>query len=151
MDPFWHHQKEMTARVQPDSSVPQWTVRQSKYGALCHLNPVRCIVAGPSAAGKGVWLQAMLTDMMRGCYDRIFLFSPSADIDNGWDPVKKYVRDKLGVDERKEPWFFSDWDEKRLWAIIDEQKQVVREQKKGGAGGSSASRWPSTTGRTGRT
>ena len=67
----------MIPQVRPDKSVPTFRVKQSKYGALCHLNPVRCLVAGPSAAGKGVWLNAMMTDLMRNCYDRIFLFSPS--------------------------------------------------------------------------
>ena len=45
---------------------------------------------------------------MREKYDVIYLLSPSADLDPSWEPLKTYVKDVLGRDQREEPWYWSD-------------------------------------------
>ena len=38
----------------------------------------------------------------RGVFERIYIFSPSIDIDDGWIPVKKYIEQDLGVNTERE-------------------------------------------------
>ena len=68
--------------------------------------------------------------MMRGAYEKIYLFSPSADLDSTWLPVKKYAKEKLGQDQHKEPWYFHEWSDAKLQEILDEQKAHVLDRKR---------------------
>ena len=49
-------------------------------------------------------LVSLLLDMYRGAFARIYVFSPSVDIDAAWRPVKEYIEKDLGVDEKKKPY-----------------------------------------------
>ena len=69
---------------------------------------------------------------MKGAYDKIYLFSPSADLDATWLPVKKYAREQLGQEQRKEPWYSDTWSDAKLQEIIDEQREYVLQQKRNG-------------------
>ena len=70
--------------------VKEFTSKQRKYEVVGRL-PLRDIILGPSGAGKGVLLSSMILDIYRGCFDRIFIFSPSIDVDKTWQPVKEYI------------------------------------------------------------
>jgi hypothetical protein len=72
----------------------------------------------------------LILHQYRRCFDRIFVFSPSVDIDMTWLPVKKYVSDTLTVDVSKEPCFFEHWDPADLEKIIDDQYRIIEFQKK---------------------
>ena len=72
----------------------------------------------------------MLVRLYKGCWARIYVFSPSVDVDSAWLPVKKYVEEGLGVDQQKEQCFFSHWDPAALQSIVDGQKKLVEYQKK---------------------
>ena len=121
-----------TPQVKPHPDVPEYRVKQSRYAPLKGLNPLRLWISAPSNSGKTVLISSILLDVMRGAYQKIYLFSPSADLDATWLPVKRYAREELGQDQRKEPWYFTDWDEGKLQEIIDEQKAHVLEQKRRG-------------------
>ena len=55
------------------------------------------------------------------------------DIDHQLVPLKKYVRDHLHWNERKDgPWCFKDWDESVLRDIMERQKEEVEELKQKG-------------------
>jgi len=73
-----------------------------------------------------------LLHQYRGCFERIYVFSPSIDIDMTWVPVKKYVENELKVDLSKEPCFFDEWDPAALEKIITEQYKLIEFQKKRG-------------------
>jgi ABC-type transporter Mla maintaining outer membrane lipid asymmetry ATPase subunit MlaF len=53
--------------------------------------PCRSILVGPSGSGKSVLLTNLILDIYRGCFSRIYIFSPSIDVDSTWLPVKKYI------------------------------------------------------------
>ena len=74
----------------------------------------------------------MLLHQYRGCFSRIFVFSPSVDIDMTREPVKLYVERELKVNTAKRPCFFEEWDPERLGKIIDEQYKLIEFQKKKG-------------------
>ena len=67
--------------------VKQFESKQSKYDVVGQL-PIRSIILGPSGSGKGILLQNMILDIYRGCFERVYIFSPSVDIDQTWKPVK---------------------------------------------------------------
>ena len=51
------------------------------------------------------------------------MFSPSVEIDSAWDPVRNFVK---GMEQHG---LFSEWDEKALMRILDEQRAKVKELK----------------------
>ena len=46
------------------------------------------MLVGPSGSGKTVFLTSMILDIYKGCFNRIYIWSPSIDVDNAWKPVK---------------------------------------------------------------
>ena len=76
--------------------VQEYTVKQSKY-EVCGKLPIRSVILGPSGSGKTVLLQNMILDIYRDCFSRIFIFSPSIEVDATWRPVKDYVEKHVKV------------------------------------------------------
>ena len=109
--------------------TPEYCHRQSKYKHLPPV-PIRGALVGGSGSGKSRALVSLILEQYRGCFARIYVFSPSVDIDMTWVPVKTFVERELGVDTDKEPCFFSEWDPPQLEKIISTQYRVVELQKK---------------------
>ena len=118
--------------VKPPKGIATYTVPQSKYAALRDVNPVRFWISAPSNSGKTVLILSWLLDIMRDRYDVIYLFSPSADLDPSWAPLKKYCLEVLGRDQNTEPWYWSDWSDQRVHELIEEQKEYIQEQRRNG-------------------
>ena len=70
--------------------ITEYETKQSKYEMVPSL-PVRSIILGPSGSGKTILLQNMVLDIYRDCFSRIYIFSPSINVDSTWLPVKKYI------------------------------------------------------------
>ena len=87
----------------------QFVCAQSKYEHTPKL-PVRALVVAPSGAGKTPLLVNLILDVYRGCFSRIYIFSPSVHLDHVWDPAKEYIEQKLHVDPSKEPYAFDRYD-----------------------------------------
>ena len=68
----------------------QYHFKQSKYKTVGKL-PCRTILLAPSNSGKTVLLSNFILDIYRGCFEMIYIFSPSVDIDQAWTKVKEYV------------------------------------------------------------
>ena len=56
---------------------------------------------------KTVLLQSMVLDLYRAKggkspFSRIYIWSPSVNVDHAWIPVEEFAREELGVDEDKE-------------------------------------------------
>ena len=66
--------------------VTEYETKQSKYEMVPNL-PVRSIILGPSGSGKTILLQNMVLDIYRDCFSRIYIFSPSINVDSTWIPV----------------------------------------------------------------
>lgn len=105
-------------------------VPQSRFPQCAKL-PLRSIILAPSGGGKGVLLQNLILDVYRGCWERVYIFSPSIDVDSAWQPVKRYLTEdrKMGASDKL---FFNEYDPEALQGIIDTQRQVVEHQKKEG-------------------
>ena len=87
--------KRAMALVRP-AKTQQYQFTQSQYQQLPEV-PFRAIVAAPSGAGKTVLLQSMVLDLyktknVKSPFSRVYIWSPSVNVDLAWVPVKKYPR-----------------------------------------------------------
>jgi hypothetical protein len=125
----------MSAKIQVHDRS-QWTCRQSRHGHLPKL-PARGILVAPSQQFK----TTALTDMIlrhytdgrgKSCFERVFVFSPSVDIDSSWGPVKEFVRVNMGVPD-SERCFFHTFDHDALDKIVENQHKmtIAMKEKKG--------------------
>ena len=78
------------------------------------LVPCTGIFLGPSKSGKTVALISMILEQYRGVFEKIYIFSPSINIDDSWVPVKKYIEEGLGVNTEREQAYYDEWDEAAL-------------------------------------
>ena len=104
--------------------------KQSQYGHADKL-PMRAIVLGPSGTGKTILLQNMILDVYRGAFSRIYIFSPSIDVDYSWEPVKEYINKTMKVkDTKDEPIYFDHYDPQALEHIVSTQHKIAEYMKK---------------------
>ena len=112
--------------------TPEFESKQSKYEHCAKL-PMRAIVLGPSGSGKTVLLQNMIMDIYRDAFSRIYIFSPSIDVDMTWEPVKHYIEEKLKIQNTKEePIYFDHYDPVALENIVSVQHKLAQYQKQQG-------------------
>ena len=71
-------------------------------------------------------LISLILEQYRGVFERIYIFSPSVNIDDGWIPVKKYIEEDLGVNTEREQTYWDEWDEAALRRIILEMKKLYQ-------------------------
>jgi len=112
--------------------IKEYDLKQSKYNQVCKL-PMRSILLGPSGSGKTVLLQNMILDNYKGCFERIYIFSPSIDVDSSWLPVKKHIEQEMKVTHSdEEKIYFDHYDPNDLNHIIETQHKVTEYMKKQG-------------------
>ena len=88
--------------------TPEYSSKQSS-DPVAPLVPCTGIFLGPSKSGKTVALISLTLEQYQGVFEKIYIFSPSIGIDDGWIPVKKYIEEDLGVQA-----YWEDWDEAAL-------------------------------------
>ena len=66
----------------------------------------------------------------RGCFERIYIVSPIAHIDEAYKSVIRYIEKDLNVDNKKEQYLFDEYNPDALTHIIDTQHKVIEYQKK---------------------
>ena len=116
-------------KVEP-ISVKEFTVKQSKY-EVCGKLPIRSVILGPSGSGKTVLLQNMIMDIYRDCFSRIFIFSPSIEVDMTWKPVKDYIEKHMKVRHTaEEPIHFDHYDPEALATILETQHKITTFKKR---------------------
>ena len=109
--------------------VKEFETKQSKY-EHCGKLPISSVMLGPSGSGKTVLLQNLILDVYRNCFARIFIFSPSIDIDHTWKPVKEYIENDMKVmDTKEDPIYFHSYEPEALQNIIDTQHKVAEYMK----------------------
>jgi hypothetical protein len=108
--------------------VKEYQVKQSKYEHVSRL-PTRSVINAASGSGKTVLIQNLILDIYKGCFNRIYIFSPSIDIDDTWIPVKKYIEEELTKTE-EEQIYYQDFDGEAVQHILTTQKTVIDHQKK---------------------
>ena len=104
--------------------LQEYDTKQSKYNMVPKV-PFRSIILGPSGSGKTILLQNMILDIYRGCFSRIYIFSPSVDVDMTWKPVKDIIEKELKLYDDKEKFYFSEYNPEDLFRFIDTQHKVI--------------------------
>ena len=112
---------DLVPKIEP-IRVKEYEVKQSKY-KQCGTLPIRSILLGPSGSGKGVLLQNMILDIYRGCFERVYIFSPSINVDVTWLPVKEYLQKTINLKDDEPPLYYDHYDSESLERIIDTQKK----------------------------
>ena len=64
--------------------VEDFEVEQSKYPQVGSL-PMRSLILAPSGGGKTIFIQNVILDIYRNCFSRVYIFSPSINVDATWD------------------------------------------------------------------
>ena len=118
---------DQVPKIEP-IKVKEFEVKQSKYHQ-CGKLPIRSILLGPSGAGKGILLQNMILDIYRGCFERVYIFSPSIHVDKTWEPVKEYLNKTINLSKNEPPLFYDTNDQESLEKIIDTQRKVTEHLK----------------------
>ena len=88
---------------------PEYTSKQPKDPVVPKL-PMTGILLGPSKSGKTVALISMILEQYRGCFERVYIFSPSIMVD-------------------REQTYFEEWDEPALRHIIRQQRKITETSK----------------------
>jgi carboxylesterase type B len=110
-------------------SVKSFTCKQSKHGTVPGL-PLRGVILAPSGAGKTVLLANLILKVYRGCFERIYIFSPSVNVDQTWEAVKRYQADVMKVRETDEETLYYDhYQTEDLEKIIETQSKVILHMK----------------------
>ena len=105
----------------------QYKHKQSAYEHVPTL-PTRQLILAPSGSGKTVLLVNQLIDVYKDCFEAgIHVFSHSIHIDDAWNPVKRYLKER-GFEP--ENYCHDKYDETKLAEILAEQKSVIAYQKK---------------------
>ena len=117
---------------------PGQTLRDSpvhlEAAAVAPQVPCTGIFLGPSKSGKTIALISAILEQYRtadgsSVFERIFIFSPSIEIDDGWKPVKEFIENEMGVNTEREQVYFDKWDEGALRTIIEQHKKITRTSK----------------------
>ena len=110
------------------AKVKEYQVKQSKYEHVSRL-PTRSVINAASGSGKTVLIQNLILDIYRGCFSRIYIFSPSIDIDDTWIPVTKYIDEEF-TKTKDEQIYYQDFDGEAVQHILTTQKNIIDHQKK---------------------
>ena len=113
--------------IKPHKSV-EYQFKQSKYDVAPRI-PFSQVIVGKSGSGKTILLQNMILDIYAGCFERIYIFSASINVDSVWHPVKKYIKDVLKVDDEKEKIYYDDFHKEDLENILNLQYKISKFQK----------------------
>ena len=119
---------EKIAIVKPINET-KYDFKQSKYDYVPQV-PFRALITGPSGSGKSLMLVSMILDIYKNVFSRVYIFSPSIEVDSIWLPVKKYIREELGVDTEKEKCWFDEFKPQDLEKIIETQHKITEWSKK---------------------
>ena len=105
-------------------NITNYEFKQSKFKHVPNL-PFRSIIVVSSTGGKTVLIQNLILNVYRGAFSRIFIFSPSVHSDPTFNEVKKYIRNEMKVDDKKEKIYFPDYDPDELNQVIETQRKII--------------------------
>lgn len=109
--------------------VAEYETKQSKFDIAPKI-PFRSIIVGPSGSGKTILLQNMILNIYKNCFSRIYIWSPSINVDATWRPVKEYIEKEMNVkNTEEEPIYFDHYNSEDLAKVIDTQHKVIQYMK----------------------
>ena len=109
-----------TSNLKP-IQLKEHSCKQGRYGDIVPKLPMRSMLVGPSGSGKTVFLTNMTLDIYKGCFSRVYIWSPSIEVDSTWKPVKYYIRYHIKPSDR-EKCYFDSYDPAKLEQVINTQK-----------------------------
>ena len=79
-----------------------------------------------------IYIQNEILDIYKNMFTRIYIFSPSIEVDyQTWKPIKDYIEKEMGLKHTdEEPIYFGEYDAEALNKIINQQRKVCELQKK---------------------
>ena len=92
----------MDLSVKPPKQLKTYKTKQPPYAHMEGWTPCRCLLTNPSGGGKGIIMLNLALKLWRGCFSRIYLFSPTADVDHTWGPLENYIRKDFKVEESEQ-------------------------------------------------
>ena len=116
-----------TPKIQP-IQLTEYNCKQSKYNDVVPKLPMRSMLVAPSGAGKPVLLTNMILDIYRDCFSRVYVWSPSINVDSTWKPVKDYIQNHIKPNDR-EKMYFDSYEPSELEQVIKTQQKVIDYQK----------------------
>ena len=102
--------------------LKEHTCKQGHYGDIVPKLPMRSMLVGPSGSGRTVLLTNTILDIYKSCFSRIYIWSPSIEVDSTWKPGKDYIRDYIKPNDREQ--IFDSYDPSELEQIIKTQQKV---------------------------
>ena len=63
----------------------------------------------------------MILDIYRRCFERVYIFSPSINVDVTWSPVKEYSEKAINLKDDEPPLYYDHYDSESLEGIINTQ------------------------------
>ena len=102
---------------------------QSKYEVVPKV-PFRAIITDPFGSGKSVLLVNMVLKIYSKVFSRIYIWSPSINVDTMWNPEKKYIKEDMKVDTEKEKCYFEEFIPEALEKVIETQYKITEYSKK---------------------
>ena len=115
-----------TLRITP-IQLKEYNCKQSNYNDVPK-PPMRSMLCGPSSSGKAVLLSNMILDIYRDCFPRIYIWSPSINVDSTWGPVKDYICDRIKPSDR-EKCYFDSYEPSELEQVVKTSQKVIDYQK----------------------
>ena len=122
----------MSAKVTP---LPQAErhYKNSSYKAMPKVC-FRLLLTGRSGAGKSVTVSSMVLDHYRGCFEAIYIFSSTAELDPTYRAIAKYARDELNQGQTDDPasiqFVYTALSDPALLDILERTKESVEKQAK---------------------
>ena len=106
---------------------------ECEYGELFAALPTSFCLIAPTSGGKtqillNLFCKFYCTKGGQSLFQRIFLFSPTAGLDEQYKPLIKLIQ--KFCDQNKEPLVFQNFSMDKLGEIIDEQRKIVEECRK---------------------
>ena len=108
--------------------LKEHTCTQGHYGDIVLKLPMGSMLVGPSGSGKTALLTNMVLNIYKGCFSRVYIWSPCIEVDNTWEPVKDYIRDHIKPNYI-EQYYFDSYDPAELEQVIKKQQKVTDYQK----------------------
>ena len=117
----------VTAEIKPHATT-KYTYKQSRFANVPEL-PLRAVLVAPSGGGKTTLLVSLILDVYRGCWRRIYVFSPTALLDDARRPISDFCEDTL---RQEEPCLYDRYSEDALQGLIDKHHRITAMAKKRG-------------------
>lgn len=119
----------MSIRIKP-ANTNIYNCEQRRHVDIVPQLPMKSLILGPYGSGKSILLQHLITDMCKGCFERVYIFSPSINLDNTWTPDKQYIEKELQPIDGEPPMLYDNYRAGDLSTIMPRQNQVVDFMKK---------------------